>query len=798
MIKKIGTIKNLGVFQNFEWDKSVKTKDGLVAEFSHINIFYGRNYSGKTTLSRILRAIETGSISDKYDNPIFKIDFKDGTSIQQNSINSHKKKVRVFNEDFVKENLKFISNPNDNIESFAILGDDNNTIESKINELNAEIGSNKTGEESGLYLKLKQADFNFNNASNNHRIKKNDLFGKISAKATDKIIGIKYKSEEFGDQNYTKPKLDNEIEIVLKPTYIPITTEKQNSFETLIKESSNATIPIYPKVSLTFSNLVNDARLLITQKVGATEKIEELLKDAILNRWVKEGRQLHKETRTKCAFCNNEIDEARWGQLEKHFDEESLKLEKSIDELILKISDESSAILKGFNPNKNLFYSKFQSIIDRLASEYSDTAKKYEEQLSILKNKLLERKNDLINPKVFIDLIDYTCEIEDILTSYEQVRLQSNAYSNSLTKDQKDAKDSLRLKEIFEYLKTINYLSEIKSIQDLQRELDKSKVTKGEVEKEISDKNQLIESLKRELKNETKGAEKVNEYLNNFFGHGFLSLRTVENNSFESSVKSYKFEITRDGKKAFHLSEGECSLIAFCYFMAKLEDIETKGAKPIIWIDDPISSLDSNHIFFVYSLINTQIVESNIFEQLFISTHNLDFLKYLKRLPGANNDMKKKEISRKYRYLLINRNDKFSDLQIMPDYLREYVTEFNFLFHQIYKCSSIEIIDDSNYTIFYNFGNNARKFLEIYLYYRYPDSGSESDKLLKFFGNEKIPSILSDRINNEYSHLCGIFERGAIPIEQPEMKASAQIIINRIKETDLEQYQALLTSIGER
>jgi len=69
--------------------------------------------------------------------------------------------------------------------------------------------------------------------------------------------------------------------------------------------------------------------------------------------------------------------------------------------------------------------------------------------------------------------------------------------------------------------------------------------------------------------------------------------------------------------------------------MAKLEDIETKGSKPIIWIDDPISSLDSNHIFFVYSLINSEIVAKDDFEQLFVSTHNLDFLKYLKRLPAA-------------------------------------------------------------------------------------------------------------------------------------------------------------------
>ena len=54
--------------------------------------------------------------------------------------------------------------------------------------------------------------------------------------------------------------------------------------------------------------------------------------------------------------------------------------------------------------------------------------------------------------------------------------------------------------------------------------------------------------------------------------------------------------------------------------MAKLKDVNTKDHEPIIWIDDPISSLDSNHVFFIYSLIKGEIVKTNKFKQLFIST----------------------------------------------------------------------------------------------------------------------------------------------------------------------------------
>ena len=70
------------------------------------------------------------------------------------------------------------------------------------------------------------------------------------------------------------------------------------------------------------------------------------------------------------------------------------------------------------------------------------------------------------------------------------------------------------------------------------------------------------------------------------------------------------------------------------------------------------------------------------------------------------------------------------------------------------------------------------------------------EKLRRFFGEENVPAILTDRINNEYSHLAGTFERGSTPIEAPEMKTTANYILQTIKERDPEQYSSLLKSIG--
>lgn len=157
----------------------------------------------------------------------------------------------------------------------------------------------------------------------------------------------------------------------------------------------------------------------------------------------------------------------------------------------------------------------------------------------------------------------------------------------------------------------------------------------------------------------------------------------------------------------------------------------------------------------------------------------------------------------KREYFIINRNKENTEILLMPDYMKSYVTEFNYLFHQIYKCANASLVDDSNYHIFYNFGNNARKFLEVLLFYKYPSNQGDERKantyrLKQYFDNDNQVVSLTERINNEYSHLEEIFTRSENIIEGnvEEMNKVAQFILKKIKEKDTEQYNALLESVG--
>lgn len=796
MLKKINTIKNFGIFKDFAWDCEVLNKGGAAQSFVDINIIYGRNYSGKTTLSRILRSLETGRISDKYESPSFSLKFADKSEITQSSLAAHGKEVRVFNEDFIRDNLHFISNPDENIEPFAILGDDNNKIEQEIEKLEAELGSKGEGKETALYAKIKDAVKKSETAFKAHKSADDSLASQLRDKATNQNIGIKYQPERFGDQNYNISKLRSDIEEVQGINYQALTNEQLVQYEKLILEKTLSDIPSFRQPSLSFKSLATEVETLVTRKIGESDKIEELVKDAVLNRWVNEGRTHHKEKRDKCAFCDSSISEERWNKLEKHFDEESEQLEKDIDVLIGKTEAEKKSVSSAVLINKAYFYSSFHSQLDSLDAMLKDAVEKYERSLDALITQLNARKEDALNPKVFEMPRDASAELVTVWSSYKTTCTDSGKFTSSLSAEQANAKKALRLNEVSGYLITIGYQAQLDFIAELKESLDTENTEKTRINGEISQKEALVTTKKRELNDEEKGAKKVNEYLTNFFGHQFLTLQAKKDVLDEESSKRIRFEVIRDGKKAYYLSEGECSLLAFCYFLAKLDDINTRDSKPIIWIDDPISSLDGNHIFFVYSLLNAEIVSAGKFKQLFVSTHNLDFLKYLRMLNSSYVDSAGAKKSFQKDFFIVVRQDNSSTIQTMPIYLKKYITEFNFLFHQIYKCATIEQVDDTNYTTFYNFANNARKFFEIYLYYKYPDQSSDQEKLILFFNEDKIPAVLTDRINNEYSHLKGCFESGSIPLEVPEMRTAARQIIERLKE-DHDQYSALLKSIGE-
>lgn len=790
MIKKIKSINQFAVFNNFDWDTNAVEADGSPMSLGKINIFYGRNYSGKTTLSRVLRAFETHVLPDKYDSPEFSLVLQDGTTLTHENVSTHNLEIRVFNEDFVRANLKFLIDPDAEIDPFAILGANNADIERAIFEIVTELGDETVGSETGLYKRLAEAKKKLSDAESAFRQHNDDLQAKLKDKAIHPQRGIKYNPTRYGDQNYNVTKLQNDITVVLNPSYTRLSEEEKLQHEKTLHEHVKLPVQKINQKLDTFDRFCRQATDLLEKKIEVSNKIAELLSDVILSKWVRDGAELH-QGKTICAFCGNSLSDDRMAVIHAHFDEESKKLENEIDTLISNIQAEINTLPLILQIDKMLFYASFHTRLDKISSEFSYNVKLHIQQLENIIEQLNNKKGRLAEKLIFTVPEDKTVELNKIIALYNAVIDENNEFASGLDKAKKKAQKEIRLQEVFDFCATIDYSGLICKIEDLQKVRDEAYNIHKVRQEAIEAKKNELQAKRRLLNDEEEGARRVNQYLNDYFGHSFLSLQAEKVDDGQSRIR---FKIYRNNKPAFNLSEGECSLISFCYFMAKLNDVETQSKKPIIWIDDPISSLDSNHVFFIYSLILSEITKKDNWTQLFISTHNLDFLKYIRRLNAKEIKSNSKLGSVEKRCFIIQRNGELSSIQKMPKYLAEYATEYNYLFSRILECSQIETIDDSNHDLIYNFGNIARRFLEIHLYYKYPDTSECAEKLRKFFKSDEIAAELINRLCNESSH--GSLEQAEKVGDLPEAITVAKKLIKKLQE-DEEQYNSLLISIGQ-
>lgn len=783
MIKKFFSIKDFAVFKNFKWDDNVTDKDGQEVNLAKVNIIYGHNYSGKTSLSRIVRALEKNTISDKYASPEFEVLFDDGNVYNQDNFTSCKAPIRVFNEDFVTENLGFLTNPDSSILPITILGEKNKETSLEIDRVSSELGTNEIGKETQLYKELKVLDKSVHEQKHEY----DEAVNRFSAQLVQKAKSIKDAAITYNVPTYNKPKLEADIDKVNNNDYVPLSEDKKTELNRNLYDQVKSNVPLLPSLSLNFQEICSDAGELLSREIGSSNKIVGLLRDAALNDWVREGCRLHENKSNVCAFCGNIISDQRWAVLHAHFDEESQNLNKDIDDLILKIKSEKEYINTFLNIDVNLFYSKYQNILENgLKKGYKNVVLKYIEQLDIIIKMLITRKDNIIKPILIKMSVDYSKYLFNIVENYNLICKDANKYTVNMIAEQATARERLRLDEVYLFCSMIDFNNTSKKLSEMKNAYDNINTKLEKLKLDILEREKYIKDKKLELQDESDGARLINIYLNNYFGHHHLALKPQKDAN-GVSAKIY-FEIQRDGKKAYNLSEGERKLVAFCYFIAKLDDVLTKSLKPIIWIDDPISSLDSNHIFFVYSMLKTHILDNRNFEQLFVATHNLTFLKYLNSF-NAN--------KYEHQYLLIERNGKYSLIKKLPKYLRVHGTEFNYWFKIIYHVSLAENIDDDNRWLFEIFANATRKFFETLLYYKYPNKLPVSEKLLHLFGKSKVSAILIDKIFDEYSHASGDLENESSPIiEVPEMIFAAREIIKKIKE-DESQYNALMDTIDE-
>ncbi|WP_207239126.1 AAA family ATPase [Pseudomonas sp. GW456-L15] len=802
MINQID-IPKFGSFSDLVWRKTVRDNGRSVKTFQRLNILYGRNYSGKTTLSRIFRALETGKLPSNYADSSFTVTGDQGV-VSSTGLLNHGYDVRVYNRDFVAENLSFLINQDvgGEIKTFAIVGDRNKEIDDAIAAIEAKLGSIES--KAGLRFDLEQRKKDRDRTKTSYTTTLSTFEGKLRTHAADKIK----KNLQYGVPVYNIENIKRDIATTKMAGFAPLSLTEQAGKVSLLRQEALPDITDTLTIFLKYDSLRSLAEQLLSQTITPTKPIQELLNDSLLGLWVKQGIPHHRNKRDECAFCRQSLPHDIWQTLDEHFSKESEDLEINLDKAITAVRNERVSVASWNTLRSDQFYVDERSAFETSSSALSGELDIYLKDLEMLEKQLDARKNSPFQPLSLPLSVHNPEKIQQHVQAINDLIATNNGKTNTLEQDKIAARDILRLTDVYGFADAITYDSELSNIAKLKSSADTAGTSYSDAEKEIRDAEIEIQILRNKQKDERKGALRVNSLLNNFFGHDGLKLEPRDN----ADMATVKFEITRDGNAAYNLSEGECSLIAFCYFIARLDDPESTGKQLIIYIDDPISSLDSNHIFFMYSLIESLIAKpvkdasganTYRYKQLFVSTHNLDFLKYLKRLSiptkkVSAGESKTKSVS-DHEHFIVERNGGVSNILLMPSYLKDYITEFHYLFHQIYKCKD-QAAANTSHEPFFGFGNNLRKFLEAFLFFKYPyhdDKNDSLERIKKFFGNEDTAIALVNRLTNEFSHAAEIPDRSFKPVEIPEIARVANYVLDKIYAADAVQYNALLKSIGE-
>lgn len=780
-IKKID-IKDFGCYKDYKQH----SQSGIGNDFNagRINIFYGRNYSGKSTYSKIFQSIELKKLPEKYGDIDFEIKLANQIFIKSNEIAAHKLPIdcKVFNQRFIDDNI-YLHNDN-KLNSFQIsIGSDTNKTLKKIEDI-------RLNELKPRNEKLSQIESDITEKQQKTKISKDSLDSKLRITASkiknlknpSVVVGNKYDirdiKEEFEKYSAHFPILplqdDEEAVTELEKN---VEQAKIRILENNINKPQKIDLVSFDK-NFNFTLFLENTKKLLSKVISVSNILDVYKESTDKINWIKHGVDIHGDNPEKCVFCGNSIDSELIKNLKLAFSDELSSLENELALQNNRIKSEIQKLDAIPNINKEDYFKDSVSDIQNINKEIENNIYNRKKVLETLESKISEKQRDIFSKIEINDLnwFDFSKIQVEIDSLYNDTIEQIEQFEDRKTK----SIDFLRRYYIVKEFPVSEFTKLSQEVNQLEEYINENSKEQKKLKEEKEKFEQDIIELEGSLKSESEAAKRINMILQNSLAHSEMSLKSVDDE------EGIYFEVSRNKERAYNLSEGEKSLVAFAYYITRLESLSTEEkSKTILFIDDPVSSLDENNIFYIYNLIFC-LLEKKEFLQYFLSTHNLDFLKYTNRF------------SNKKDYYLIEKIKEAENIpsksyiKKLPTHLSNKVTEFVFLFEQIYRVAT-EDEHENNFSVFYNFPNNGRKFIETLLYFKYPDYKTKNDdKIVNYFGGENAPFI--QRINNEYSHGEDRFDRTRNPINTCEFKHDARIILGVLHRNDPEQFKSFLNN----
>ena len=568
---------------------------------SKVNIIYGSNGTGKTTLSGFLQHPD----EDKYKG--CKMEWKDGTE----------QEIMVYNKTFRDSNIKETDIP-----GVFTLGKAN-TEQIEAIEKKRILKGNIEEQLQTLKITLTEKSTLYNNEVSQLKewlwknlYKKYPMFSMV-------YPGFKTKDHFYSRimDEYKKGKVDQSLKL-----------ERLQDLHYKLFEDNDLTqfSPISTLCPTDNIELIVKDPIWTRRIVGKSDiPISKLINELNISDWVLEGRQHIKEDSDICPFCQKHTLTADLKQyFNDFFDRDFSDSIDKLKEYRRMYKEKSERILNFFITQIEKDKEHKPSFMDHQVVGYVlDNLKKcIESNLKIIEKKIA-------SPSSWSELQDLDQFILNLRILFEEAN--GKIKENNILFYNKE-KNRLKLKEdvwAFLYSKAAEHIAAFASVVN---KLDKA--IKGLKEK-IYKYTQDLSKLKMELVQMEDQVTSINPtitYINGLLlQYGITSFKLSL-----SSIKKNCYQLIRPNGEpvANSLSEGEETFISFLYFMQLAKgalDTEKLDSDRVVVIDDPVSSLDSGILYAVSSMIKELMKsvqnqkEPNRYpiKQIFLFTHNVYFHK---------------------------------------------------------------------------------------------------------------------------------------------------------------------------
>ncbi len=372
MLQKITKIKGFGILDNHKTETIIKP-------FNLYNLVYGWNGSGKTTFARLLRCIEIKENHTEFPNADFVIESENTGKIDSKTYN-HNLEIKVFNQDFIKENLNLFNATTNPIVFIS---------KTKIDE-------KKLLDQHKIDLNASELEFKRIDVALGLSNKKVDDFHKDAAKSIkDFLLGTIYATVNY-NKNFST-NIWKAILLKTEPLQSYVLTEEeltnQKNYTLIDSKKAEIDVSILPKeIDIEkVKEIYNEVNSLITSNISANV-IERLKDNPDIGDWVATGLAIHKTYDSdNCEFCGQALPGNCINNLEAHYNKEYQELIDSITELATKLEqgirtelvNESHLLFQNLTESYNnslaetnadikLVNTKIQDLINVLASKKSN------------------------------------------------------------------------------------------------------------------------------------------------------------------------------------------------------------------------------------------------------------------------------------------------------------------------------------------------------------------------------------------------------------------------------------------